>query len=473
MFDRFISPRAAIAAEQRKVLSSSYGDRILAVVTVNDQLTGYKSTPILRSAIPGREKRGGLYTNAHHVDEYEGFHLGGVRIDQLVEKGCSFEEALFTLWVGYPPESLEEVQEMVAVLKDARRRFVESSAWNNCVTYLDALCAPDPSRVDMMHVVVGLLSYLARYSPIGALIDSDRVETISLRDRFEEWVFIQAAMGVLIPAAYRRLYLKGEPIVPDSSRGYAAAFVEALGVADSEERLTELASVFDMLLILMLYHGPGNGSTFSGLVANSFAPTSFDSMISMMGALLGPNHGKASTLGVRFLFTLCEELGDEWSEEELVSYARTRLLESPKKPAWCVGHALLKTPKGVDPSESLGDPRTAVLVHWLESHHSTHPFYRLSKAWYDAVTPIVGKEIGAAFPKPNVDAYSGLVLALEGIIEDPSQASFIGALFGVARIAGACAEAFYQVAATSGKPRPIRPGNVRDEFIPELPRKEG
>jgi len=473
MYDRFISPRAAIAAEQRKILSSSYGDRILAVVTVNDQLTGYKSTPILRSAIPGKGKRGELYTNAHHVDEYQGFHLGGVRIDQLVEKGCSLEDALFTLWVGYPPETGEDAQEMVTVLKEARRGFVESSAWSECVAYLDALCAPDPSRVDMMHVVVGLLSYLARYSPVGALIDSDSVEAITLKDRFEEWVFIQAAMGVLVPAAYRRLYLNQDPIVPDASRGYASAFVEALGVADSEERLSVLSSVFDMLFILMLYHGPGNGSTLSGLVANSFGPTSFDSMISMMGALLAPNHGKASTLGIRFLFTLRDELGYEWSDEELVSYARKRLLESPKKPAWCVGHALLKTPKGVDPSESLGDPRTAVLVHWLQSHHHPHPFYRLSRSWYDVVTPIVGKEIGAAFPKPNVDAYSGLVLALEGIIRDSSQASFIGAVFGVARIAGACAEAFYQVAATSGKPRPIRPGNVRDEFVPDLPRKEG
>lgn len=471
MFDQFISSRAAIAAEQRKVLSSLYGDRVLAIITVNDQLNGYKGVPILRSAIPGKEKVGELFENGHHVDDHLGFHLGGVRIDQLIENGCTFEEALFTLWVGYPPCSQEEVEVVADLLKESRRSFVQSSAWSETLLYLDTLCSLRAGNVDMMHVLVGILSFLARYSKVGALIDSDCTEAITLRDRFDEWLFIQTAMGLLIPAAYRKLYRNADPIVPDASRGYSSAFAEALGVAESEERLSKLASIFDMLFILMVHHGPGNGSTFSGLVANSFGTTAFDSMISMMGALLGPNHGKASTLGLRFLFSIKEELGEGCTKEELIAFARERLLESPKKPAWCIGHALLKMPKGIDPEAFLGDPRTAVLVHWLEANYAQHPFYILARSWYDAVTPIVAKEIGAAFPKPNVDAYSGLVLALEGIIASPSEASFIGAIFGVSRIAGACAEAFYQVAATGGKPRPFRPGDIRDESIPDLPRK--
>jgi citrate synthase len=470
MFDRYIAPRAAISAAQRKTLQTVYGDRVLAIVTVADTLTGYKNCEILRSAVPGARKVGDLFESAHFVDQYEGFHLGGLRIDHFIRGGRSYEDALFTLWIGYPPTGSDEVTAMRDALEGARSAILSGPIWDEVIRFIDASCGSGSPTPDVLEVLVGVLAYLSRFSQMGNLIDDDRMQEITLRDRFDEWLFLQSAAGLFAPAIYRRLYGLGAAIKPSSGRSYSEAFVEALGVAESEARIKELGSVFDMLFITMLYHGPGNGSTFSGLVANSFGPPLSHSMISMMGALLGPNHGKASTLGIRFLYGLKEHFSNGWSSEAMEEFARDRVLVK-RKPAWCVGHALLKLPPGADPETFLGDPRTAALTEWLTAKHGSDPFFLLAKGWYDTVSPIVGKEIGARFPKPNVDAYSGLVLALEGVIRSIEQSSFIGAVFGVSRIAGACAEGFYQVAGSNGKPGPLRPGDIRDEEIPSRAKK--
>ncbi|MBL7661732.1 citrate/2-methylcitrate synthase, partial [bacterium] len=218
--------------------------------------------------------------------------------------------------------------------------------------------------------------------------------------------------------------------------------------------------VLNVLLNLMIYHGAGNVSTYTALVAHSGGNDMYQAAAAMCNGLSGFNHGGAAYQGLRFVLN---DLNIENCSDREALRAIAKELIQRGLPIWCVGHRILRG--------SNDDPRAAVAKKLIEEIASRHKhgevLLRRASIWYEvAVEEIVTAKPGIGFQAVNIDGYTGLLAYLAGLIPEKDAASIAGLFFAVSRTAGALAECFWS--GVSGKVALIRPSVVTMELLTRL-----
>lgn len=418
-----------VLLERRRVLSV-FGDRVAETVTVLQLFTGQKNARTLVSALP--------HTGSF-VDNDLGLYVAGQPIADVAKQ--LFEANVWRLYTSEHP-STDQTESLRLRLAQARLTFEQTHQRGGELDQLIALgCSADR---DPMDILVMAIAHLSASSRVGKHLRQFSVETITWQDRLDDCLDLLAAVAIIIGRIYCRLYNRdhsGEARIGDT---LAESVVRSFGAAQDDSQFQTQVRIVNLLLNVMCYHGIGNVSTNLGVIASSAGSSPYQSYCSLLGGLVGPNHGGAAAFGVEFLFRLAERYGYDTTEDQLQAEAAARL--DAKAPIWTVGHRVLRGEGG--------DPRANVVLAELKQLNSNHPLLRLAERWYGQAIPVVQDRTDIAFPAPNVDSFTGVALVLAGILTRREQAGIAGLFFALSRASGAGAEIYWNATPKAPLMRP-------------------
>ncbi len=203
-------------------------------------------------------------------------------------------------------------------------------------------------------------------------------------------------------------HLRRRAVIVEPERGYAEAFLAAIGSDCSAEHV----AAFNTAQILQLEHGFNAGTFAARVVASTLAPVQA-AMAAGIGALSGSLHGGAD----QAVLEIADTLGDV---ADARAYVEQTLAEGGKIPG--MGHREYREV----------DPRAKLLQAWVErlemsaEDQASYDILREIDSCFSAAMLERGKALHA-----NVEFYKGLVFRVLGL---PNQ--FFTAAFAMARVFG-------------------------------------
>lgn len=226
--------------------------------------------------------------------------------------------------------------------------------------------------------------------------------------------------------------------------GYMENFTQMLNVPNSD--MLQLTRCFKLFNVLHFDHGGGNLSTFVGKAVASSLEDMYGSMSAAMCALAGPRHGRANQDSLEFIQSLIDALGTNPTEEKLEKELRRRLSEGQL--IFGFGHAVLR----------VEDPRATVLYEKAQAKYPDHPMVKMTALLREVAPKILQENPKISDPYPNVDAISGILLAVSGF----PYPEYFTVLFGLSRVVGIAIQIVYErCEARGGKGLPI----VRPKYL--------
>lgn len=455
-FKEHLEPRIAVAKAQHKLLLE-LAEGVDLKFSARQVLSGevLREFPLLAARIPGVVPIGDtqILESPHFVDSHLGLHVCGKPFKHWLSAGRAAEEIFYALWTGKDP-SLEEAEAMRLVLKEARQSIVFPFE-----TYFDSLKSGifpllANHEVPSLHVICQqALVYLSA-------ITQERDDLITgkspeIESRFIEWVRATAVLSIAVPFGFR---LFSEPdlrieefAVPQHDRlgeVYAAGFGVSL----------KLASVFDMLTTLMVWHGKGNGSTFGGLLAFNFNTSVPDALQAGFAVASGISHCDAASVCAYQMQQAVENLGFDASEEALLQW-----FKSQKTKVYAIGHPLLKG--------NNSDPRADIARAFLEENHKNDEWVSFALNYFK-VGLVHLAEKNLEFPHENVDAFTAVVLRCLGVIKDLHTATLAGVFFMLSRNCGIVVEGFWDQVISQGRGFVARPKTLTTQMLFRLNSEE-
>jgi len=331
------------------------------------------------------------------VDGAEGIlEYRGYDIRDLAEHS-NFEEVVFLLWEARLPTA-SELEEMRMQSRACRYLPPEIiSALRNL-----------PETAEPMAALRSIVSLLSIYDP-------ETEENTSEAHRHKACRLVGQMAGA--QAAFERLRRGLEPIKPRMDLDHAANFLWMLNGEDPDPLA---AKALDQYLILLAEHEL-NASTFTARVTASTGSDLHSAVVSAMGALKGPLHGRA----VQEAMAQFLEIG---SEENVVPWFEQARGEGQR--VMGMGHRVYK----------VRDPRAAPLMQNVMKMVEASG----ESVWFDIAYRL--EQVAMADPyfsdrnlSANVDFYSAPLLYSLGIPLD----SFT-CMFALSRIAGWVAHVYEQ-----------------------------
>ena len=275
-----------------------------------------------------------------------------------------------------------------------------------------------------------------------ALFD-ESAEEDSLPAHEREAIKITSKLATIVAAIGRAR--KGlEPVRPRPDLSHAANFLYMLF---GEAPDPYYARVMDVILILHADHGC-NASTFATIVVKSTLTDMHSSVVAGIGSLKGPLHGGANERVMKML----QEIGEPERAEAWVLRALER-----KQKIMGFGHRVYKT----------YDPRARILHDYaveVTKRAGTEKYLKIA----EAIEKVMVERLGQKGIFPNVDLYSGVVMASMGI-----DTALFTPIFAVARVAGWTAHALEQrIDNRLFRPRFVYVGPELEHWVPLEERKE-
>ena len=214
--------------------------------------------------------------------------------------------------------------------------------------------------------------------------------------------------------------------------GLVENFTHMLGISgDQAERMNRVLRFF---FILLMDHGGGNLSTFSGKAVASGRASIYAAISSAMSALSGPLHGRANQSCLEFV----KRIGTD-DPADIESFVRREL--SARRPIYGFGHGVLRAE----------DPRARLLIELGDEVCPDDPDFRTVKALREVVPPILSEIPKISNPYPNVDIASGALLQSVGFRKPDYYTTF----FGWSRVAGITAQILDERNSRDGRGIPI------------------
>jgi len=275
-----------------------------------------------------------------------------------------------------------------------------------------------------------------------ALFD-ESAEEDSLPAHEREAIKITSKLATIVAAIGRAR--KGlEPVRPRPDLSHAANFLYML-LGEAPDPY--YARVMDVILILHADHGC-NASTFATIVVKSTLTDMYSSVVAGIGSLKGPLHGGANERVMKML----QEIGEPERAEAWVRRALER-----KQKIMGFGHRVYKT----------YDPRARILHDYaveVTKRAGTEKYLKIA----EAIEKVMVERLGQKGIFPNVDLYSGVVMASMGI-----DTALFTPIFAVARVAGWTAHALEQrIDNRLFRPRFVYVGPELEHWVPLEERKE-
>ncbi len=266
---------------------------------------------------------------------------------------------------------------------------------------------------------------------------------------YEDTMNLIARLPRVAAYIFRRVYHRGEQVLPDISLDWGGNFAHMLGFED--EGFKEYMRLF---LTIHADHEGGNGSAHTTHLVGSMLSDPYLSLSAGMNALSGPLHGLANQEVVRWIMKMVESLGtSKPSREQIAEYVKSTLSGGRVIPGY--GHAVLRKP----------DPRFMAQRHFAEDNIQGSDLVDIVWKIFDVVPPILSNLGKVKNPWPNVDAHSGSILIHYGLKEY----NYYTVIFGVSRALGVLAAQCWSRAL--GLPLE-RPKSVTTAWVKEFLAKE-
>ena len=266
---------------------------------------------------------------------------------------------------------------------------------------------------------------------------------------YEDTMNLIARLPRVAAYIFRRVYHKGEQVLPDISLDWGGNFAHMLGFED--EGFKEYMRLF---LTIHADHEGGNGSAHTTHLVGSMLSDPYLSLSAGMNALAGPLHGLANQEVLRWILKMVDTLGtSKPTREQIAEYVKSTLTSGRVIPGY--GHAVLRKP----------DPRFLAQRQFAEANIQNSDLVDIVWKIFDVVPPILSSLGKVKNPWPNVDAHSGSILMHYGLKEY----NYYTVIFGVSRALGVLAAQCWSRAL--GLPLE-RPKSVTTEWVKEFLAKE-
>ncbi|MCB0543162.1 MAG: citrate (Si)-synthase, partial [Saprospiraceae bacterium] len=155
---------------------------------------------------------------------------------------------------------------------------------------------------------------------------------------YEDTMNLIARLPRVAAYVFRRVYHKGDQVLPDISLDWGANFAHMLGFED--EGFMEYMRLF---LTIHADHEGGNASAHTTQLVGSTLSDPYLSLSAAMNALAGPLHGLANQEVIRWIQKMVETLGTtKPSREQIAEYVKSTIASGRVIPGY--GHAVLRKP---------------------------------------------------------------------------------------------------------------------------------
>jgi citrate synthase len=262
---------------------------------------------------------------------------------------------------------------------------------------------------------------------------------------YEDTMNLVARLPRLAAYIFRRVYHKGDHLLPDISLDWGANFAHMLGI-----ETPGFKEYMRLFLTIHADHEGGNASAHTTHLVGSTLSDPYLSLSAGMNALAGPLHGLANQEVVRWIQKMIDTLGTtKPSREQIAEYVKSTIAGGRVVPGY--GHAVLRKP----------DPRYMAQKQFCEDNVQDSDLVKIVWKIFDVVPPILSSLGKVKNPWPNVDAHSGAVLIHYGLKEY----NFYTVIFGVSRALGVLAAQCWSRAL--GLPLE-RPKSVTTEWVKDF-----
>lgn len=381
-------------------LRKEYADYVVGEYTLSQVLTGMKGIQALMCE-----------TSA--LDPEEGIRFRGYTIPELRDKlpkveadGEPLPEGIFYLMLFNALPTEKDV-------KDLSTYWVE-----NCELGADIKAVLDAIPVEthpMTQFSMGIMA-LQKDSVFAKAYHEGVSKSEYWKYTFEDVMNLIAKLPSIAAYIYRRKYADNKHIAPDKTLDWAGNFAHMLGMSgDGFKRLMRL------YLTIHVDHEGGNVSAHTTKLVGSALSDPYLAFSAAMNGLAGPLHGLANQEVIRWIFSMCDDLGTKTpTKEQIAKYCQDTLDSGRVIPGF--GHAVLRKT----------DPRYMAQREFALKHMADDSLFKIVSDMYDAVPDILRATGKVKNPWPNVDAHSGALLIHYGFKEY----DFYTVLFGVSRALG-------------------------------------
>lgn len=251
---------------------------------------------------------------------------------------------------------------------------------------------------------------------------------------YEDSMDLIAKLPTIAAIIYRNLYRDGTSVgAIDTAKDWSANFTSMLGYEDPQ--FTELMRLY---LTIHSDHEGGNVSAHTCHLVGSALSDPYLSFGAGMCGLAGPLHGLANQEVLIFLTNIKNELGLDYTPQQLEDYVWGLLKSGQVVPGF--GHAVLRKT----------DPRYTCQREFAQKFLPNDPMFKLVSDLYGIVPGILEETGKVKNPYPNVDAHSGVLLQYYNMTE----MNYYTVLFGVSRALGCLASMIWSRALNLPLERP-------------------
>ena len=273
---------------------------------------------------------------------------------------------------------------------------------------------------------------------VSMMADFDEVVEDEALDAQERVSMKLIARLPTVAAAIGRAQAGLDPLQPRPDLSHAANFLYMLNGEEPDELLEK---IMDVILITHADHGC-NASTFASIVVESTLSDMYSVVVAGIGALKGSLHGGANQRVMEML----AEIGSTAEADAWITNALAR-----KKKVMGFGHRVYKAM----------DPR-AIILHGYAKQITKRAGTEHWLGIAEVIEKAMVEKVGAKGIWPNVDFFSGVVMASMGISTD-----LFTVIFAVSRVSGWVAHALEQRADNRiFRPRFVYVGPATEEYVP-------
>ena len=390
MLQEALSKKIPAWQEDLKKILDENGTKVISEVTIAQAAKGMRG---VKSMI--------CDTSAVSADE--GLIIRGYPILQIIDKLP--EEVFYLLLTGDLPDQLQ--------LSDLQNQL---RAHQNVPDYVWEVLDAMPENSHPMTM-------------LSVAIQSMRVESLFVekfnkgtsKNEYWKWILddgikLIGALPSIAAFIYRKITKNNDRIDPDINLDWAGNYAYMLGINESDD----FKKLMRLYLMLHSDHEGGNVSAFSSLTVASSLSSPFLAIGAGLNGLAGPLHGLANQECLKFVLEIHDHFNGAPNNKDLEKFCWDRLNNGRVIPGY--GHAVLRCP----------DPRFTAFMKFGQEHIHDDDVFKIVKALFEVVPPVLKDHGKAKNPWPNVDAASGSLLYYYGLKEF----NYYTVLFSLSRVMG-------------------------------------
>ena len=390
MLQEALSKKIPAWQEDLKKILDENGTKVISEVTIAQAAKGMRG---VKSMI--------CDTSAVSADE--GLIIRGYPILQIIDKLP--EEVFYLLLTGDLPDQLQ--------LSDLQNQL---RAHQNVPDYVWEVLDAMPENSHPMTM-------------LSVAIQSMRVESLFVekfnkgtpKNEYWKWILddgikLIGALPSIAAFIYRKITKNNDRIDPDVNLDWAGNYAYMLGINESDD----FKKLMRLYLMLHSDHEGGNVSAFSSLTVASSLSSPFLAIGAGLNGLAGPLHGLANQECLKFVLEIHDHFNGAPNNKDLENFCWDRLNNGRVIPGY--GHAVLRCP----------DPRFTAFMKFGQEHIHDDDVFKIVKALFEVVPPVLKDHGKAKNPWPNVDAASGSLLYYYGLKEF----NYYTVLFSLSRVMG-------------------------------------